>query len=282
MRWRRSHADSAVTLAQARAHADSNRTTAIQICNPATPLYFPSCLPSSSHVVSIHAAHQFHSERHTQPRQSQISQAFQSTPTNFTVGNLLAVAACRGSRAFQSTPANFTAGDPRPAPTWCRRWCFNPRPPISQRATGIRSMDSAADDVSIHARQFHSGRLSRPYRATRSGSWFQSTPANFTAGDPQQVSAGTGCRCFNPRPPISQRATRLRPSDPACREVSIHARQFHSGRRTVVRHQPDRVPVSIHARQFHSGRPANSRPLVGGQQPFQSTPANFTAGDCCS
>ena len=60
--------------------------------------------------------------------------------------------------------------------------------------------------VSIHARQFHSGR--------RGVSWtvyeecpFQSTPANFTAGDKRHTAFLE-----------------------AQFSVSIHARQFHSGR----------------------------------------------------
>ena len=157
--------------------------------------------------------------------------------------------------------------------------------------------------VSIHARQFHSGR--RPDR------WHQ----------------GPVSSRFNPRPPISQRATRADQRGGSGGDVSIHARQFHSGRRAphtricsdmggfnprppisqratpgchaARPHGPlfqstpanftagDVVKlslnnstgvVSIHARQFHSGRRAMFSVLVLTGM-FQSTPANFTAGD---
>ena len=207
-----------------------------------------------------------------------------------------------------------TCFNPRPpisqraTAAWLRRQAqarrFNPRPPISQRATMAVRKLSACIDVSIHARQFHSG---RPWAAADAvaHALFQSTPANFTAGDgldrhrlmrqqqvrfqstPANFTAGDGARAamaaassvfqstpanftagdvyltprnraikrFNPRPPISQRATRgdcSRCADPL---------------------------VSIHARQFHSGRPAGSR-VDRADREFQSTPANFTAGDC--
>ena len=88
-----------------------------------------------------------------------------------------------------------------------------------------------------------------------STSVFQFTPANFTAGD----CGGPGQRCGQA-------------------QVSIHARQFHSGRRRQLRRYVARASVSIHARQFHSGRRLqNNRAAVG--DAFQSTPANFTAGD---
>ena len=62
--------------------------------------------------------------------------------------------------------------------------------------------------VSIHARQFHSGRPDEPSGPAGLPVAFQSTPANFTAGD-KSVSTQTpdSTSCFNPRPPISQRAT---------------------------------------------------------------------------
>ena len=61
---------------------------------------------------------------------------------------------------FQSTPANFTAGD------------------------GMRGLlPQHPAPVSIHARQFHSGRPPRHFRIENRSGLFQSTPANFTAGD---------------------------------------------------------------------------------------------------
>ena len=86
---------------------------------------------------------------------------------------------------------------------------------------------------------------------------------------------------FNPRPPISQRATPLGASAAPLRQVSIHARQFHSGRRVSDPSAREGQQVSIHARQFHSGRPR--RLGISAQRvSFQSTPANFTAGDVAS
>ena len=88
---------------------------------------------------------------------------------------------------------------------------FNPRPPISQRATsGIRAWRKAER-------------------------MFQSTPANFTAGDYP-----------------------VKTPDQPPRTVSIHARQFHSGRLLQARQAAGQTQVSIHARQFHSGRPAST------------------------
>ena len=182
--------------------------------------------------VSIHA-HQFHSGRprdiSTAPGEttcfnprppisqratayaaiwSRSPQVFQSTPTNFTAGDLGCVRLPADSVLFQSTPTNFTAGDqaacrhrgvtravsihahqfhsgrptPPPAPS-SRPTRFNPRPPISQRATSQAGRLGVGLRVSIHAHQFHSGR-----------------------------QAHGGCASGRPR-------------------VSIHARQFHSGRR---------------------------------------------------
>ena len=85
--------------------------------------------------------------------------------------------------AFQSTPTNFMAGDPTRCATGARCGRFNPRPPISWRATRFP-----------------------PGRTARSG-------------------------CFNPRPPISWRATVGRVGQPVGAGVSIHAHQFHGGRR---------------------------------------------------
>ena len=60
---------------------------------------------------------------------------FQSTPANFTAGDRTDAYLLAAGMAFQSTPANFTAGDG--CKIIVRLWVmrFNPRPPISQRAT---------------------------------------------------------------------------------------------------------------------------------------------------
>ena len=86
-------------------------------------------------------------------------------------------------------PAGF---NPRPPISWRatgaargRRGCaqgFNPRPPISWRATDPASVHEAIQGVSIHAHQFHGGRRSNSAKVP--SSWmFQSTPTNFMAGD---------------------------------------------------------------------------------------------------
>ena len=152
-------------------------------------------------------------------------------------------------------PISQRATGLRPAPRGCAR-CFNPRPPISQRAT-----PQVGDSPAVIEQ-------------------FQSTPANFTAGDHPRGWRCRARRCFNPRPPISQRATahdgrrlgvrgRFNPRPPisqrataARRAASVSSTQFQSTPANftagdlglgVIAHG---VGVSIHARQFHSGRPA--------------------------
>ena len=205
---------------------------------------------------------------------------------------------------FQSTPTNFMAGDQVGSRSSGGADSFNPRPPISWRATVSRGQPVRGRGVSIHARQFHSGRPSKSPVMAAAAALFQSTPANFTAGDarwsparwaaalrfqstPANFTAGDagsgrpegGAACFNPRPPISQRATRRKSSKGSgIQRVSIHARQFHSGRPSRAYSRVLPVIVSIHARQFHSGRPVAAKTAVVSSV-FQSTPANFTAGD---
>ena len=163
---------------------------------------------------------------------------------------------------FQSTPANFTAGDPSSAPAAWSTASFNPRPPISQRATVGDGNPRRRGPVSIHARQFHSG------RRYPSQDWCQMVRVSiharqFHSGRPALVwrLSAHGVR-FNPRPPISQRATSGVDGRCSCAGVSIHARQFHSGRllRPLVGSKVK--DVSIHARQFHSGRPLPIAPVV--------------------
>ena len=109
--------------------------------------------------------------------------------------------------------------------------------------------------VSIHARQFHSGRPARP------------------------AGARSPRRCFNPRPPISQRATRDGRGAPRARQpVSIHARQFHSGRPKVTLWSGTLKPFQSTPANFTAGDDCNTCEYVADAE-FQSTPANFTAGD---
>ena len=184
-------------------------------------------------AVSIHAR-QFHSGRRRDDAQIvRLMAEFQSTPANFTAGDGgWAAFPLPTHSGFQSTPANFTAGDPAgqaPADPAAAR--FNPRPPISQRATTTPARKRHQSQVSIHARQFHSGRPPAHCYSNEMDMLFQSTPANFTAGDtPAGSKPASQQRCFNPRPPISQRATGAGQGAALPVPVSIHARQFHSGR----------------------------------------------------
>ena len=157
---------------------------------------------------------------------------------------------------FQSTPANFTAGDDFLAAFGDERGVFQSTPAnFTAGDLPPRPGAGLARAVSIHARQFHSGRLAQAIE------------------------------------------------DLPLPDVSIHARQFHSGRLQAAVQPGERDRVSIHARQFHSGRPPhaprsgaaarcfNPRPPISQratllascphpeQEEFQSTPANFTAGD---
>ena len=158
---------------------------------------------------------------------------FQSTPANFTAGDAIVSYRPPSSRAFQSTPANFTAGDMRQVMTSCSSDCFNPRPPISQRATeGLRAVERAF--LRFNPRPPISQRAThRICGFSTSNCSFQSTPANFTAGDLEELR-----------------------EELAELEVSIHARQFHSGRHLCTAVLRLTRHVSIHARQFHSGRRA--------------------------
>ena len=179
---------------------------------------------------------------------------FQSTPANFTAGDALCMPAAvfrssfnprppisqratssvgsspMASTMFQSTPANFTAGDRRCTATATCASCFNPRPPISQRATRRDTLITQPSGVSIHARQFHSGRRA-DHPSGCPGSSFQSTPANFTAGDDSAAHVLDAVYKFQSTP---ANFTAGDPAPDAGRQrpglVSIHARQFHSGR----------------------------------------------------
>ena len=161
--------------------------------------------------VSIHAR-QFHSGRRRRPSHIFQRQAFQSTPANFTAGDApgrtvrCALPVSIHARQFHSGRPNIGSIATHPTSSFNPRppisqrathrrfdgrfpdWCFNPRPPISQRATvTVFPVTAVMALVSIHARQFHSGRRN-------------------------QIHCHDDPRGFNPRPPISQRATPLPPT----------------------------------------------------------------------
>ena len=134
-------------------------------------------------------------------------------------------------RVFQPTPTHFRAGDASRAQHGSApRTSFNPRPPISERATS--SGPSGTGTLAA----------------------FQPTPTHFRAGDHPQRSATPTNPGFNPRPPISERAT---------------------GARGRARRPQD---VSTHAHPFQSGRPQN-RTNSRRSRKFQPTPTHFRAGD---
>ena len=160
-----------------------------------------------------------------------------------------------------------------------------------------------ASAVSIHARQFHSGRLAERGAIVRTATsfnprppisqratvdlttvvaltvLFQSTPANFTAGDRRLDDRRRRILCFNPRPPISQRATVSWQARPlAALMFQSTPANFTAGDHRLLVRLLLRADVSIHARQFHSGRLERDLSGTFGTV-FQSTPANFTAGD---
>ena len=118
-------------------------------------------------------------------------------------------------------------------------------------------------------------------RLLRSPPPFQSTPANFTAGDctacRRQILAR---RCFNPRPPISQRATRCRRSSARRWRTRFNPRPPISQRAT-----PGRSHEVARGRRFNPRPPISQRATGRARRhrshcaEFQSTPANFTAGD---
>ena len=130
------------------------------------------------------------------------------------------------------------AGDRRTARP--RRWCncFNPRPPISWRAT-------STSGASTWPRKRFNPRPPISWRAT-----------------PTPPTCRLARCCFNPRPPISWRATPLRLCGRRSTRVSIHAHQFHGGRPGGGSGAGHDLGVSIHAHQFHGGRPGLSGATV--------------------
>ena len=174
---------------------------------------------------------------------------FQSTPANFTAGDLEIAPRQLCILEFQSTPANFTAGDRRGGVFTSRDEVFQSTPANFTAGDAQRRCPAAARrPVSIHARQFHSGRPEGWRVQICPETKFQSTPANFTAGDQGRAGAAR-CRAA----------------------VSIHARQFHSGR-------PGAGPPPSGVSMFQS-TPANftagdrrSRPTTCGRCGFNPRP----------
>ena len=204
---------------------------------------------------------------------------FQSTPTNFMAGDLPPRFWRFSMAVFQSTPTNFMAGDGRVGATRHAHFGFNPRPPISWRATRWLLLIVGRRDVSIHAHQFHGGRHC-VMGFIPAGMSFQSTPTNFMAGDGWRWRRRSGWRGFNPRPPISWRATSHQSGMcwcPAC----FNPRPPISWRATRC----SGVVEDHHARfqstptNFMAGDPAVCCSSARLLSPFQSTPTNFMAGD---
>ena len=156
---------------------------------------------------------------------------FQSTPTNFMAGDRPPLMTCPDSWMFQSTPTNFMAGDGLLLLSAYLSRMFQSTPTNFMAGDGRRQQSQQCQHlVSIHAHQFHGGRLQYSEIDCYTGQ-FQSTPTNFMAGDafhgrPRPQPAA----CFNPRPPISWRATHDPSVNHGEMHVSIHAHQFHGGR----------------------------------------------------
>ena len=133
---------------------------------------------------------------------------------------------------------------------------FNPRPPISQRATSSSRSDTSA----LQAFQ------STPANFT-AGDWlcssvipsvteFQSTPANFTAGDAWKWSNTSVKRVFQSTPANFTAGDEYRTCqrEEASKFQSTPANFTAGDGQWGTYHQREPL-VSIHARQFHSGRP---------------------------
>ena len=203
---------------------------------------------------------------------------FQSTPTNFMAGDSRPRSRARSSSAFQSTPTNFMAGDPSRGIQTGRKSCFNPRPPISWRATPGPRHAQVSSAVSIHAHQFHGGR--RAHSAPTRGHLGVSIHAHqFHGGRPKVVDDAAWAKVFQSTP------TNFMAGDPLvdddlleAAQVSIHAHQFHGGRPVSFVSAAVTSSVSIHAHQFHGGRRISAGDTAD-QCLFQSTPTNFMAGD---
>ena len=102
---------------------------------------------------------------------------FQSTPADNKTGDVPAIVRVEAPEEFQSTPADNKTGD--------------------------------------------AGKLGVPAEQVQ----FQSTPADNKTGDLEKQTARGRKKCFNPRPPITRRATIAHTSTGATGNVSIHARR---------------------------------------------------------
>ena len=94
--------------------------------------------------------------------------------------------------------------------------------------------------------------------SSETGAWllqFQSTPTNFMAGDTAELLMSLGCSSFNPRPPISWRATICSHDQRRCYHRRFNPRPPISWRATLKNlTDSGGYAVSIHAHQFHGGR----------------------------
>ncbi|ACB33419.1 hypothetical protein Lcho_1150 [Leptothrix cholodnii SP-6] len=136
---------------------------------------------------------------------------FQSTPASFPASDAGRLPVHRVRDRFQSTPASFPASDtaPRSTPS-TSRW-FQSTPASFPASDAVQT-----DEVFTLAK-------------------FQSTPASFPASDGAWLPTARRPVCFNPRPPVSRRATLRLVAELFLELVSIHARQFPGERRPVAR-----------------------------------------------
>ena len=163
-------------------------------------------------------------------RQAQDLAKFQSTPTNFMAGDTKYQCRCKAEyrfnprppiswRAtnvtsawkqapvkFQSTPTNFMAGDPPPRLVLDVSIVSIHAHQFHGGRPDLQLLHWLLDLVSIHAHQFHGGRRRWPSWRWRPGRFNPRPPISWRATGP----AGTARQAqasFNPRPPISWRAT---------------------------------------------------------------------------
>ena len=156
--------------------------------------------------VSIHA-HQFHGGRPNTMRDRRAVRAFQSTPTNFMAGDVGGRGGRAGSAGVSIHAHQFHGGRHVAVRTLrvVRDVSIHAHQFHGGRPGGFR-FGLRLIAVSIHAHQFHGGR--RPECADNvTSAWFQSTPTNFMAGDGPNALITSPAHGFNPRPPISWRAT---------------------------------------------------------------------------
>ena len=154
---------------------------------------------------------------------------------------------------------------------------FNPRAPLTGRATSARNPCHAASAVSIRARPSRGARRRRS-QPVGDVFGFQSARAPHGARDSPAKHARAVSIGFNPRAPLTGRATGAAPRHRAT-DGSFNPRAPLTGRATPHRRDPRALSaVSIRARPSRGARqPTTSNGLAS--MPFQSARAPHGARD---